>query len=408
MCKLNGFLTNHPTFSQNSISSVTDIKNKSPAHTSGKIEEGDEIVQINYQTVVGWQYKKVIQQLQESPPDILITLKKRPKHTKIYGQIYMKPYRLPSKKKALRWDSSPSPRPDLLHIQEFSLPLTQVTEKQEEPFDDDILDDADDILDPKAKKSSEKEIRLYLPKSRAVLQRRNTICGDHVMGFKNNFLFWHEHRNRENSQESISQLRDKSVSFGFGLELATRPTTILGIGHSAGSRFNEFSGLKGSMPDMPAKESPLMNESFEPKEDEVVSKPGISKVVRFDSAQIVNEYKDSQYSCNVDNTILEVFEPIPYVDDDEIDLLPIQRKTDHQKCDENVPPTTNRIPKMATENTLIEAINEMVVNRCTTRRGKLDKSHSTPIYDDTDDDSGKCDINFSHASQLLIVNFLSK
>lgn len=297
----------------------------------------------------------------------------------------MKPYRLPSKKKALRWDTSPSPRPDLLHIQDFSLPLTQVTEKHEEPFDDDILDDADDILDPKMKKSSEKEIRLYLPKSRAVLQRRNTICG-HVMGFENNVLFWHEHRNRENNQTESSQLRDKSVSFGFGLEIATRPRTILGIGHSAASRFNDFSGVKGSMH---GKDSSLADDSFEKQEDEVVSKPGISKVVRFDSTQIVNEYKDSQYSCNVENTILEVFEPIPYVDDDEIDLLPMKRQTEQQKCDENVPQTTNRIPKMSKENGLIEAINEMVVNKCVTRRGRLDKSHSTPIYDDTDDDSGK-------------------
>ncbi|XP_037046190.1 uncharacterized protein LOC119081403 isoform X1 [Bradysia coprophila] len=373
--------------SYNGIHVVTDIKNKSPAHTSGKIEEGDEIVQVNYQTVVGWQYKKVIQQLQESPPDILLTLKKRPKHTKIYGQIYMKPYRLPSKKKALRWDTSPSPRPDLLHIQDFSLPLTQVTEKQEEPFDDDILDDADDILEPKLKKPSEKEIRLYLPKSRAVLQRRNTICGDHVMGFKNNVLFWHENRDRENSQESISQLRDKSVSFGFGLELATRPTTILGIGHSAHSRFADFPGLKGSMPEVPAKELSHIEESVDPKDEDHVSKPGISKVVRFDSAQIVNEYKDSQYSCNVDNTILEVFEPIPYVDDDDIDLIPIKTKTEPPKCDENVPPIISRMQKMSSDNGLLEAINEMVVNKCATRRGRLDKSHSTPIYDDTDEDS---------------------
>lgn len=303
----------------------------------------------------------------------------------------MKPYRLPSKKKALRWDSSPSPRPDLLHIQDFSLPLTQVTEKQEEPFDDDILDDADDdILDKKVKKPSEKEIRLYLPKSRAVLQRRNTICGDTVIGFKNNVLFWHEHRDRDNSQESISQLRDKSVSFGFGLELATRPTTILGIGHSAHSRFGgDFPGLKGSMPDMPARELSQIAESVDPKDEESVSNPGISKVVRFDSAQIVNEYKDSQYSCNVDNTILEVFEPIPYVDDDDDDLTPIKSKTEQQKCDENVPPTISRMQKMSSDNGLIEAINEMVVNKCATRRGRLDKSHSTPVYDDTDDDSGK-------------------
>jgi C-terminal processing protease CtpA/Prc len=47
---------------------VTDIKFNSPAYHSGKIEEGDEIVQINYQTVVGWNEKKVIMQLQDSPP----------------------------------------------------------------------------------------------------------------------------------------------------------------------------------------------------------------------------------------------------------------------------------------------------------------------------------------------------
>lgn len=47
---------------------ITEIKFNSPAHNSGKVEEGDEIVQINYQAVVGWEYKKVLLQLQESPP----------------------------------------------------------------------------------------------------------------------------------------------------------------------------------------------------------------------------------------------------------------------------------------------------------------------------------------------------
>lgn len=65
-------------------------------------------------TVVGWQRKNVMFLLQESPPEIVLTLKKRPKHTKVYGQIYMKPYRLPSKKRSQqpysRWnDSLPSP-----------------------------------------------------------------------------------------------------------------------------------------------------------------------------------------------------------------------------------------------------------------------------------------------------------
>lgn len=60
--------------------------------------------------------------LQDSPPEIVLTLKKRPRHTKVYGQIYMKPYRLPSKKLEgqtfFRWnDSIPPPR--LMPIQNF-------------------------------------------------------------------------------------------------------------------------------------------------------------------------------------------------------------------------------------------------------------------------------------------------
>jgi connector enhancer of kinase suppressor of Ras 2 len=64
---------------------------------------------------------------QESPTDVFLTLKKRPRHTKVYGQIYMKPYRLPSKKRAApytRWhDNLPSPRPELLTIPDFEMPL---------------------------------------------------------------------------------------------------------------------------------------------------------------------------------------------------------------------------------------------------------------------------------------------
>lgn len=84
-------------------------------------------LQVNYQTVVGWQRKKVLLLFQESPPDLVLTVKKRPRHTKVYGQIYMKPYRLPSKKRATpysRWnDNLQSPRPELLTIPDIEMPL---------------------------------------------------------------------------------------------------------------------------------------------------------------------------------------------------------------------------------------------------------------------------------------------
>ncbi|KAG8303939.1 identical protein binding, partial [Homalodisca vitripennis] len=78
---------------------------------------------------VGWQVKQVMALFEESPTEVLLTVKKRPRHTKVYGQIYMKPYRLPSKKRATqnsfaRWaDNLPSPRPELLTIPHFELPI---------------------------------------------------------------------------------------------------------------------------------------------------------------------------------------------------------------------------------------------------------------------------------------------
>lgn len=284
-----------------------------------------------------------MQQLQESPPDILITLKKRPKHSKIYGQIYLKPYRLPSKKKVLpyRWGGGsdaalPSPRADMLPpIKDFPIQsatvstsitttssaavvslLSQVPEQPEistappssssssssspstaSSASSSSDSECSDVLTPNCDvvKVSDKDLRLYLPKPRAVLQRRNTICGDQVSGFKSNVMFWHEYKSRSNADDSPS-LRDKSVSFGFGLEIAPRPTTCLGIGNVTGcggvAKFNDFSGLKGSLPEMAnekvAGSSAAAAAATATKTDDavggkslmVLSKPGVSKVVR--------------------------------------------------------------------------------------------------------------------------------
>ncbi|RWS28732.1 uncharacterized protein B4U80_06826 [Leptotrombidium deliense] len=78
---------------------VGGIKFQSPAHRCGRIEEGDEIVQVNYQTVVGWQLKKLVNQMAQYPTEILLTVKKRPRHSNVLGQIsVLKPYKLPSRK----------------------------------------------------------------------------------------------------------------------------------------------------------------------------------------------------------------------------------------------------------------------------------------------------------------------
>lgn len=57
---------------------------------------------------------------EESSTEVLITLKKRPRHSKVFGQIYIKPYRLPCKKQigySTKWNDLLSPsRPELLSV----------------------------------------------------------------------------------------------------------------------------------------------------------------------------------------------------------------------------------------------------------------------------------------------------
>uniref|UniRef100_A0A0C9RNF5 CNKSR3_1 protein n=1 Tax=Fopius arisanus TaxID=64838 RepID=A0A0C9RNF5_9HYME len=116
---------------------IAEVKFSSVAHQCAKMEEGDEIVQVNYQTVVGWGRKNVLELFNESPMEVLLTLKRRPRHTKVYGQIYIKPYRLPSNKKtpyATRWQHNlPSPRPELLTIPDFTIPLPRLTPTKDPP-----------------------------------------------------------------------------------------------------------------------------------------------------------------------------------------------------------------------------------------------------------------------------------
>ncbi|XP_076269271.1 connector enhancer of ksr isoform X2 [Rhynchophorus ferrugineus] len=229
------------------VHQIVDIKFGSPAHGSTKIEEGDEIVQVNYQTVVGWQAKKVMHLLIEASPEIVLTLKKRPRHSKVYGQIYMKPYRLPSRKKPTenwsRWnDNLPSPR--LLPI--IDLPIT-ITKSEEE-----INNEEGDLTssDSEAPDSPlEGSFRMYPVKPRSIPQRRNTITGTTPTNKRPttsieqywDFLQSCANGNQSSSfinidkakvEEEARFLRDKSVSYNVGLDSSPRPTTVIGISHS--------------------------------------------------------------------------------------------------------------------------------------------------------------------------------
>ncbi len=93
----------HIHSSYSGIHIVGGIKFQSPSHRCGRIEEGDEIIQVSYQTVVGWQLKKLVSSMKEHPTEILLTIKKRPRHSNIMGQvIVLKPYKIPSRKSGHR------------------------------------------------------------------------------------------------------------------------------------------------------------------------------------------------------------------------------------------------------------------------------------------------------------------
>lgn len=355
------------------INRITDIKYNSPAHNSGKIDDGDEIVQINYQTVVGWQYKKVLMQLEESATDVLLTLKKRPKHTKIYGQLGL--IKLPSKKRSIpyRWDNLPSPRVEFFNMPDLLMPTAKIAKK------DSVISDTEessgnesDAMTPMENKSSEMEHRLYMPKPRAaVLQRRHTIAGDDLTNFQSigSMVLWHNRKiNRENLDSP--SLRDKSVSFGFGLD-SQRPTTCLGITDNR---------LKTSLPAIAKKNGVI--EEVEEKQETVIS-TGVSKVVRFDPNKSLDYNPDSKYVCMINKDIIESLMPIPFADEENAMEVEEEDSTMLDTVRNEPPkPAPRTFFETKTSEAIVEAVNAIVVNREIVKRGRLDKSHSTPAYTD--------------------------
>ena len=126
---------------------VTETRMLTP---SARVEPGDEIVQVNYQTVVGWQTKKVVQLMGENPVQLILTLKKRPRHSNL-GQIYIKPFRIPARKKSAYYiNNLPSPRTELLVVPDVSLPITKKRTPSESSSDIPLSETETDSEDDEA------------------------------------------------------------------------------------------------------------------------------------------------------------------------------------------------------------------------------------------------------------------
>ncbi|XP_012062412.1 PREDICTED: uncharacterized protein LOC105625698 [Atta cephalotes] len=219
------------------VHQITEIKLGSAAHQSGKMMEGDQIVQVNYQTVVGWERKNLLELFRESPAEMLLTIKRRPRHAKVYGKIYIKPYKLPCNRNtsyATQGRSLPSPRPELLTIPDFAMPSPRHMPKKSGAEPTSILDAVkmlDTMTTDSSDSDSEAETPLYA-KRRNLVQRRATITGasptsKHGINLER---FWKELKLEHNA---AVQLRDKAASCAHGLDnvpmVNIRPQTCLGL-----------------------------------------------------------------------------------------------------------------------------------------------------------------------------------
>jgi len=204
---------------QPGIHLVTEVRMLNP---SARLEAGDEIVQVNYQTIVGWQNKKVVQLMAENPVELILTLKKRPRHSNL-GQIYMKPFRIPTRKKSGYYiNNLPSPRTELLVVPDVSLPILQrarhpsdsssdlpLSDTEEEDSEDDeaflpvAAAEVAGQIQRQSTASPTASLRSVLSRPRSAPQRRATISGTSPS----------QYRSYINVSEIWTGLRDTSVDF---------------------------------------------------------------------------------------------------------------------------------------------------------------------------------------------------
>ncbi|XP_018897509.2 uncharacterized protein cnk [Bemisia tabaci] len=333
------------------IHQIGELKCNSAAHQCGKIECGDEIVQINYQTVVGWQVKQVMVLFEESSSDVFLTLKKRPRHTKVFGQIYMKPYRLPSKKHSVsytsRWhDSLPSPRPELLSIPHFTLPLPTYNET-EQTLSDEGKDESTSSSDEDIGHASPTSMRLYLPKPRVPAQRRATITGASPISKRppvNLDELWHE-------LKFVRQWRSTSEE-----NKKFNSETLL--------RCSMDSSLPNRHPDVPPKCSSAQCLTSSGNYDSHYEKE--NKFIE-NTSPLERERASSNSRLPEDCKFASLKERIEMFS-----------KADSNNPKPKIPPKTFKLNQINKFNN-VENTNSSISK--VKQRGKLDKSYSTPAYD---------------------------
>jgi len=144
------------SFTQPGIHVITEVRFGSLAYQCGRIRPGDEIIQINYQTVVGWSTKKFTEELNQEnnlqTTDLVLTLKKMPKNLEGCGKLYIQAFPIPSKKQPTSFTRQQNEElaanelyVDAEEAKNYSIDLDDKS-KDDFPDDDDDLDDIDDEI----------------------------------------------------------------------------------------------------------------------------------------------------------------------------------------------------------------------------------------------------------------------
>ncbi|XP_067675863.1 connector enhancer of kinase suppressor of ras 2-like isoform X1 [Haliotis asinina] len=170
----------HISSSYYGIHAISGIKELSPADLCRKIEKGDEVIQVNYQTVLGWQLKKLVETLKEKPKEVVLLLKKRPRHISPFGNLpnrknkqHAQAATLPKilKKRRSREGDAKQTRPSL---QEFtsSAPSGDIYVTKDAPENTDGNDTDNDVF-----RSGSESPQFTLPVGVDPKHRRATVSG---------------------------------------------------------------------------------------------------------------------------------------------------------------------------------------------------------------------------------------
>ncbi|XP_045523969.1 uncharacterized protein LOC123714019 [Pieris brassicae] len=234
---------------------IAHIRFGSPAHASGHVHEGDEIVQVGDVCVLGWSGEAVERACAavagRASGELVLRLRRRGARALPTPPLHTRAPR----PRAHRLRLPPLTDHRMLHRYELDFPMTAtppallrppVEEKEEPPphspaCSPECSSDESEPLSPPASPTHLHldRARMYPPKPQAAVQRRHTIsCGSPVskrphLGIEQ---FWQELQQQRwdsgegpEPEDAALYRRDKAVSCSTGLQLSPRPRTCLGV-----------------------------------------------------------------------------------------------------------------------------------------------------------------------------------